>query len=96
MNGYKALSDMYKRRLSDKTDNAAELKRKIKALEILAESDKKEQYELFNSGAFNDIVKGYILLAINETGIDKSILDTVSELLNTTSAEQAETYYKNN
>lgn len=96
MNGYKALSDMYKRQLSDKTDNAAELKRKIKALEILAESDKNEQYELFNSGAFNDIVKGYILLAINETGIDKSILDTVSELLNTTSAEQAETYYKNN
>jgi len=37
----------------------ASTERKITALEIMANTDRPTQYEIFNSSGFNDIVKGY-------------------------------------
>lgn len=101
MNGYKMLADSYRRFLDDPTADQTDVKAHIKALDFLAECDKKTVYRLFDSSAFNDIIKGYVYLIAN--GLEdltddqrKAIKGRISRLLDDTGAEQAENYYINN
>jgi len=75
----------------------ASTERKITALEIMANTDRPTQYEIFNSSGFNDIVKGYILMALDNLETDtetrKDILREIRYLFDTVTAEQAEQYY---
>lgn len=69
MNGYQINADAYKKYLAEHPDEPAEVKadmqRKISALEIMANTDDATKCEIFNTSAFNDIAKGYFLMAIN-------------------------------
>ena len=100
MNGYQMSADSYKHFLEkdNPTGEAREsMERKIKALEIMANTDRPTQYEIFNSSGFNDIVKGYILMALDHLETDsetsKDILREIRYLFDTVTAEQAEQYY---
>lgn len=101
MNGYQLHVDSYKK-LLENTETAREvqedIKKKIKALEIMANTDRQTQLELFNSGGFNDVCKGYLLLAMNSAGSDhdtaRRTMNELTNLFDTMSAEQAENYYK--
>ena len=98
MNGYKMLADAYRKFLNDATADQDSIKTHIKALDFLAECDKATIYALFDSSAFNDIVKGYVsLMADNEkelTDEQKSHLKYhVESLFDMVSARQAEDYY---
>ena len=100
MNGYQMSADTYKHfieRDHPTGEVLEDMERKIKALEIMANTDRPTQYEIFNSSGFNDITKGYILMALDnlETDSDtrKAILREIRYLFDTVTAEQAEQYY---
>ena len=98
MNGYAMMADSYRKLLA--TDSNADrefMERRITALEIMANTDRPTQYELFNSSGFNDIVRGYILMALDnaEAGNEtrKAVLQEFNALLESVTAEQAENYF---
>lgn len=98
MNGYKMTADSYRHLLETEKDIDREsTERKITALEIMANTDRRTQYELFNSSGFNDIAKGYFLMALDNSGIEgeqrKDIMREIKWLFDTVTAEQAEKYY---
>lgn len=100
MNNYQMTADSYKDFLERKKptgETLESIKRTIAALEIMANTDRATQYELFNRGGFNDIVNGYIAMALDNSGIDDEkradILQEVYYLFDTVTAEQAERYY---
>lgn len=100
MNGYQMTANIYKdflEREKPTGETLENIKRTIAALEIMASTDRATQYELFNSSGFNDIVKGYVAMALDHSGIDNEkraeILQEVHYLFDTVTAEQAERYY---
>lgn len=100
MNGYKMLADSYRKFLDDNTADQDNIRTHITALDFLAKCDKATIYALFDSSAFNDIVKGYVfLMADNEkelTDEQKSHLKgRIEGLFDRVAAEQAEAYYYN-
>lgn len=102
MNGYQMTADSYRQLLeSDKypdLDREA-IKHKIKALDFLATATEEERLELFNSSAFNDVVKGYIKMAVDnmelEDEVRQGLLNELRYLFDTVTADQAEDYYNN-
>ena len=100
MNGYKMTADSYRaflERDNPQGEARADMERKIKALDTMAESDKPLIYEYFNTSAFNDIAKGYFLKALNNIGADgetrKAAMNEIRLLFDEMTADQAETYY---
>lgn len=101
MNGYQLLADNYRKLLNNSANTAQDaqeaIKRKIKALDIMANLDRQTQFELFNSGGFNGVCRGFLLMAMDNAGADHDtasrILSALDGLFETTGAEQAETYY---
>lgn len=81
-------------------ETRADLTRQVKAYEILADCEDIDRYNLFNSGAFNSIIKGYVEMMADEleglTDEQKSgIKGKISALLDRYTAKQAEDYYNN-
>lgn len=101
MNGYQMHSQAYKDYLEKHPDIEAEVRAdiesKIKALDFLADSTRAERLELFNSSAFNDVTRGYLKMAIDNTELEdetgKRLLRELSYLFDTVTAGQAEDYY---
>jgi len=98
MNGYQLTADAYKKMLekepAENTETRQQLQTTIKALEYLAGADDATIYALFDSGAFNSIVKGYIRLALNNTDTDKEqaaeIMQELKYLFDTKRAAEAD------
>lgn len=100
MNGYQITADSYRTLLQTEPGiDRAKTEQKIKALDFLASCSKEERLELFNSSAFNDVVKGYVLLALDNLKTDpeqrKAIINEVAYLFDIKSADEAEQYYYN-
>lgn len=99
MNGYKLSADSYRALLADGTIDRANAEKNIKVLDFLATCDSEEIQELFNSSAFNEIVKGYLKMAIANLDlgekIDHALLRELGYLFDTVPAKQAEEYYNN-
>lgn len=98
MNGYKLSADAYRKLLNDPTADQEDVKTKIKAFDFLATCDSATIYALFNSSAFNDIVKGYVAKIADDTEnlTDEQrshIKSHISGLLDMIDAKQAEAYY---
>lgn len=101
MNGYLVASDSYRQLLESNAEvDKVKIKKTIKALDFLATCDRVERTELFNSGAFNNILKGYFLMAINNQNLDGNIkeglMGEIKSLLDTVPATEAEDYYNKN
>lgn len=100
MNGYELHSNSYKQYLSDHPEITQERKEaiegKIKALDFLATATDREALELFNSGAFNDVVTGYIKMAADNIELKEEtlqeLLDEIKNLFDVVEAEQARQY----
>lgn len=100
MNGYQMSADAYRKYLAEENppeEIRAGIERKIKALEIMASTDRETQYELFNSSGFNYIVKGYLSMTLDNVGAAEeeraAIMREISFLFDTVTADQAEAYY---
>ena len=100
MNGYQMIADSY-RTLSEreKDIDRASIESKIKALDFLATATEEERLELFNSSAFNDVVKGYMEMAVDnmelEDEVRQGLLNELRYLFDTVTADQAKDYYNN-
>lgn len=64
MNGFKLLSDSYKKALSLGEISREEAEKKCRVFDFLATCDKDDFYNLFDSSAFNEISKSYMRLAV--------------------------------
>ena len=100
MNGYQMTADSYRTLLEREKDiDRASIERKIKALDFLATATEEERLELFNSGAFNDVVKGYMEMAVDnmelEDEVRQGLLNELHYLFDTVGAKQAKDYYNN-
>lgn len=103
MNGYEMTADTYRHYLeqhpAEPQKVKADLACKIKALDIMASCSDSERLALFNTSAFNDVVKGYVKLALDNIGIEyeqrKAIVNEVSYLFDIKTADEAEEYYYN-
>lgn len=103
MNGYQIHSQTYKDYLEKHPEEPEEVKagmqRKIKALDFLADCTEEERLELFNSTAFNDVVKGYVKRACDNLELEedtrRELLNELRYLFDTMTADQAEDYYNN-
>ena len=74
------------------------MERRITALEIMANTDTQTQFELFNTGGFNSICKGYLIMCLDNIGVDPDTRTQaaaeIGALFDTVGAEKAEQYYK--
>ena len=100
MNGYKLSADAYRALLSDTTADKDDIQAHIKALDFLATCSESTIYALFDSSAFNNIVKGYVAMiaddAENITDEQRSyIKNHIGALFDRVTAKQAEAYYYN-
>lgn len=98
MSGYKLMAESYRKQLDSDLDEESIVKinQKIKGYEFLATCCNAEVYDLFDSGAFNSICKGYFRKAMINSGIDpdkiRDVLYEFSDLLEFMSAEQADKF----
>ena len=96
-------ADAYRQYLEQHPDDSQEVKAdlacKIKALDIMANCSDSERLALFDTSAFNDVVKGYVMIALDNIGIEeeqrKAIVNEVSYLFDVTTANEAKEYYNN-
>lgn len=81
MNGYQMHIDAYRQVLeSDRTDIDRDfIKAEIKALEPFAERTEEERLRMFNSGAYNEVLKAYCRKAMQNCNIDDN---TISNVMN--------------
>ena len=100
MNGYQIHADNYRAYLEKHPDITEDERQhtqsKIKALEILAGLKEQDIYNLFNSGAFNEICTGYLLMTLDNIHTDRATREQAAAelkgLFDTTGAEQAKDY----
>ena len=103
MNGYTLQADAYKKLLTESESEPQEIKdgitAKIKANEFLAGADDATTYALFDSAAFNYVVRGYVKKALQNTGAEQEqiteVMQELNRLFSEVTAEQAESFYTN-
>lgn len=90
MNGYKILAQNYKKLADEGKLDREVAEKEIRNLEFLATCDKDDICILFDSGAFNDILKGYLAAAVDEAELDPDakarVKDSLLWVLDTKSA----------
>ncbi len=101
--GYAVMARIYRDRMErgpQGSDAREALARKIDALETIAAADTGTIYALYDTGAFNDITRGYIELALDAAGVNEKtrgdVLDALRAIYDTTDAGQAELYHMEN
>lgn len=81
MNEYTLQADFYERCMKQHPETNKETKeniqRKIKIFSMMAELNEKEKNEIFNSGAYNDVCRGYFRKAMENCKIDREIINAV-------------------
>ena len=96
MNGYIIQAEIYKE-LAEQGQISVEVADKMRAVYAFLGTIEKDQfYALFDSGAFNSIVKGYVKLALRESEageeMTERVLNELRHLLDTTRAVEAESW----
>ena len=82
MECYREMIKMFEQTLIKTNIDESIIKAEIKALEPFADRTQSEIYKMFDTGAFNDILKAYCKVALVESGINTSDIDTVLQILN--------------
>ena len=82
MNAYELNRDSYEEYLKQNPDdpNADYIRRKAKVNGLLAECDPEDRFEMYNTGAFNEITAGYVKKAMRDLDFSQHQID-FSQLL---------------
>lgn len=85
MNGYELHANAYRKILQENDslseDVKASIEREIKILDIMANLSEQERMMLFDTGAYNDVLKGYCRKAMQNCDIDhKKIQQVIGEI----------------
>ena len=100
MNGYELQAEAYKKVLENVTDQSERenLEKKIKVFDFLANCSDDERLFIFDSSAFNSVVKGYIEKACDNLKLKKEtaskIKTEVNNLFSEMTAKEALDYYQ--
>lgn len=97
MNGYEIIAQSYEKLLERKPEmDPAEkenINRTIKSLRLIADKTEDEINELFGTGAFNEICKGYFRKAMTNCKLDDktiaAVMDELKWLLDTMPVQDA-------
>lgn len=97
MNGYELLAQSYEailqREPDMETESKEDLKRKIANFRFVAEKTEEDINDLFATGAFNDICKGYVKKAMGNCGLEEetcaAVMEELRHLLDTMTAQDA-------
>ena len=77
MNGYKIMGDACRKVLSGSRelskDEKEELEAKIKAYDFLTDADELVKCALFESSAFNDMIKGYVCATMKACNVSHEV-----------------------
>ena len=81
MNGYIMQAETYKILAERGQIPKEEAERKRAVYDFLGTIEKSQRYDLFDSSAFNDIVKAYVRLALKNTEIDEEKTEEIMQEL---------------
>lgn len=100
MNGYELMSQSYKKLAQEGKIPKEDAEKEIRIYDFLATCSKDDLNRMVDSSAFNDIIRGYITLAVNNSDISKEsrnkILAQLRYLFDWNNAEDALKAYLNN
>lgn len=71
MNGYTLMADSYRKAMEQGKIEKEVAEKEIRIYEFLATCDKDDICRMVNSSAFNDIIRGYLKLALANAELDK-------------------------
>lgn len=77
MNGYTLMAESYRKLMNEGKIEKAMADREIRIYEFLSDCNKEDLCSLVDSSAFNDIIRGYIKLAVDNTDIDEESREKV-------------------
>lgn len=66
MNGYKIMAESYRKLAEEGKISKEEAEKSIYTFDFLDKCDQEDIFNLFDSGAFNEIAKSYLRLAVKE------------------------------
>ncbi len=78
MNGYKIMSESYMKAANTGTISREEAEKKIRVFDFLAACDNDDIYTLFNSSAFNEIVKAYVSRIADDMITENIIIEEIA------------------
>lgn len=94
---FAAWAEMHKKSLQEPCMDREQIGAKVKAFEFLATCTDADIFALFDTSAFNDILKGYAMLAIREAELEEedaaAVMRGVRLALDDIGAEKACQYY---
>lgn len=73
MNGYKMIADDYRKMIKDGVVAKEEVEKEIRIYEFLATCDIDDFCIMVDSSAFNDIIRAFLKLVLNNVNIDEKV-----------------------
>lgn len=94
---YAGWAELYKRQMQEPGTDLERTAAKVKAFEFLSTCTDADIFALFDTSVFNDIMKGYVMLAAKSAELLEedaaAIMGGIRCALDDTSAEKAYKYY---
>lgn len=81
MNGYTMMSESYKRLMNEGKIEREEAEKNIRIFDFLATCDTEDLYTMVDSGAFNDIIRAFLKMAVENADIDEDTQAKVTSQL---------------
>lgn len=81
MNDFKLMAESYKKLMNDGKIDKLEAKKEIRIYEFLASCNKDDFCRMIDSGAFNDIIRAYLEMTVNNTDLDEESKNKVTSQL---------------
>ena len=81
MNGYKMMAESYKKMMNEGKIDKTVAEKEIRIYEFLATCDSDDICRMVDSSAFNDIIRAFVKMAVNNANIgDKEKQEVISQL----------------
>ena len=102
MNSYQMTAEAYKEAVEREPERftgeaLTDIRNKIAAFEFLGSVDKDTRLEVFNSGVFNDVCRGFLLMTLDRIGADedtrKEAAEEIGRCFDEVTASEAERYF---
>lgn len=77
MNGYTMMSDSYKKLVEQGKIDKETADKEIRIFDFLATCDTDDFCRMVDSSAFNDIIRAFLKMAVNNTDLDENSKDKV-------------------
>lgn len=92
MNGYTLMSESYRKLINEGKIEREDAEKEIRIFEFLASCDQDDLCRLVDSSAFNDIIKGYMKVAVEDAGVEEKaksrVLDSIYKIFDSYSAKE--------